>query len=456
MPKSAACSIHVPVAALSRRAFLRAAGVGLSLPLLGAMQPVFARGPKPVPPRRMVLICRGLGLHAPNFFPAAAGRDYEPTPYLKELAEYRDDFTVFSGLSHPEAGGGHSSESSFLTSAPHSGSPAFRNTVSLDQLAAGAIGNQTRYPYLALNTHADFSLSWTRNGVQVPADSDPALVFRRLFLKGSPTEVRAEEQRLQDGRSILDFVNSETAALQRKVGAKDRERLDQYFDSIREVEQRLQNAEAWSRKPKPRVDVPPLGANPDPSDIVGRTEMMFALIHLALQTDSTRLVTAMIPINGGGAPPIKGVRENRHGLSHHGLDPGKLKQLQVVEQAEMRCLRGLLEKLKKSEEPGGTLLDRTMVLYGSNLGNASAHDPRNLPILLVGGGFKHGQHLAFGKGAALPNDKVFITPEEMAEARRKGVNEPLANLFVTMLQRFGLEVDKFGSSIGALKGLEVA
>jgi hypothetical protein len=380
----------------------------------------------------MVLINACLGLYGPDFFPAEAGRDYALTPYLGELADWRNEFTVISGLSHPAVGGGgHTSEASFLTSAPHPNSPSFRNTISLDQLAAEQVGPAVRYPYLALGTiHG--GLSWTRNGVQIPSEKDPGQVFRRLFIAGTSEEVRAQERRLQEGHSVLDSVRSETSALQRRVGPEDRDRLDQYFTSVREVEKRLVTAEAWVRRPKPRVDAEPPGPVAPPADIVGRTTAMYDVIHLALQTDSTRVVTLSID-QSGAVPPISGVTEGYHSLSHHGMDPEMIDQLRLVERAELRAFAGLLRRLKQTPEPGGRLLDATMVLYGSNLGNASSHDTSNLPILLAGGGFAHGQHLAF---------------------ERKN-NRPLANLYVSMLQRFGVEADRFGSSTGTLSGLEM-
>jgi hypothetical protein len=396
------------------------------------MLPAFARAAA-APPRRMVLINKALGLHAPDFFPQQSGRDFELTPYLREFAEFRRDFTVFSGLSHPEAGSGHATEANFLTAAPGSGTATFRNTASLDQFVAERVGGQTRHPFLALSSH-NASLSWTRNGVQVPPDKDPATVFRRLFITGTAEEIREQERQLRDGHSVLDSVRAETAALQRRVGAGDRDRLDQYFTAVREVEGRLKNAEAWSRQPKPKVQAPPPGPYPDASDVVGRTQMLLDLAHLAVQTDSTRLVTFAIDAATIGVPPIPGVNETCHVCSHHGQHPAKIEQLRLIERAELKVLHGFVAKLKGSNEAGGNLLDHTMVLYGSNLGNASSHDPRNLPILLFGGGFKHGQHLAFD-----PTN-----------------NTPLSNLFVSMLQRFGLEANAFGSSTGTLSGLEVA
>jgi hypothetical protein len=423
-------SFHLRSSPLSRRAFLRATGVGLALPLLDAITPAFGRSASAAPPRRMVLINKALGLHSEDFFPRSAGRDFELSPYLQEFAALRSDFTVCSGLSHPESGGGHSSEASILTGAPHAGTPAFRNTISLDQLAAEKAGAQTRHAFLAFGSHSG-SLSWTRNGVQIPPDKDPAAVFRRLFIDGTPAQRREQERQLRNGHSILDIVRAETATLQRAVGSGDRERLDQYFTAVREVENRLQNAGAWANQPKPQVAAPPPGPLPNGADILGRTKMLLDLTHLALQTDSTRIVTFSIDVDGG-VPPIEGVNESRHVISHHGQNPDKIEQLRLIERAELKVLSGFLSQMKAGAEAGGSLLDRTMVLYGSNLGNASSHNTRNLPILLFGGGFKHGQHLAFDKNN----------------------NAPLANLFVSMLKRFGVDADKFGSSTGTLRGLD--
>jgi hypothetical protein len=374
-----------------------------------------------------------LGLHGPDFFPNQTGYQYEPSPYLRQLNDFRSDFTVISGLSHPNAGNGHAAEASFLTGAPHAGSPSFKNTVSLDQVIAESVGNATRYPFLSLATH-NHGLSSTRNGVQVPPLKDPAFIFRKLFIKGTPQEVRDQESRLQRGRSILDSVRQELATMQDRLSSPDRDRLDQYTTAVRDVELRLHNAEAWMGLPKPVVEIEPPGTYPSTEDIVGRSQMMFDLIHLALQSDSTRVVTLMMDQAGGnGVPPIEGVSEGRHGLSHHGMDPAKIAQLRAVEMAELKVFAAFLDKLKTTtEDAGGSLLDRTMVLYGSNMGNASSHDTRNLPILLAGGGFKHGQHLAF-------------------DPMR---NVPLSNLFASMLQRYGLEVDRFSSGNGTLAGLE--
>jgi hypothetical protein len=416
---------------ITRRHFLRSTGVLLALPMLESLHPrAFAAGNTP-PPRRMVCICTPLGLHAPFFFPEQTGRGYTPTPYLETLGPLRDDCTVISGLAHPGVGSTHDSIYSFLTAARHPENRAgFRNSISLDQFAAEKIGDQTRFPTLSLASEG-FGLSWTRSGALVPADMFPASIFARLFLDGKPEEVQAQARRLRDGLSILDTVREQARQLQPSLGVRDREKMDEYFTSVRELEQRMVVAEQWSKKPKPKVDVPPPENNNNPADLIGKTRLMFDLTHLALQTDSTRLVT-MLMLGTSLVPPIPGVTQGHHDLSHHGQDPKKIEQLRTVEIEKMKTVRDFLEKLKKTAEPDGSLLDHTMVLFSSNLGNASNHSSKNLPVLLAGGGFKHGQHLAFNADDP----------------------PPMSNLFVTMLQRLGIHADRFGTSTGTLTGLE--
>jgi hypothetical protein len=405
----------------------------MALPMLDSLLPRVRAGEKPAaPPRRMVCICTPLGVHPPNFFPEQAGRDYQPTPYLEVLKDFRNDFSVISGLAHPDVGSSHDSIFSFLTGAPHPEVRAgFRNTISLDQLAAEQIGDQTRFRSLSLSAEG-FGLSWTRSGALVPSDLYPATVFARLFLEGRPDEVEAQARRLRDGRSILDMVRDQAQRMQPSLGSRDREKLDEYFTSVRELEQRMVTAEEWSKKPKPKVAAKPPENNLNSADLIGKNRLMFDLIHLALQTDSTRLVT-MLLLGTSLVPPIPGVSLGHHDLSHHGQDPVKIEQLKTVELEKMKTVCELLEKLKKTAEQSETLLDRTMVFFSSNLGNASNHSSRNLPVLLAGGGFRHGQHLAFDQ----------TNPP------------PLSNLYVSLLQRLGIEADKFASSTGTLAGLEV-
>ena len=416
----------------SRRTCLRAAGVTLTLPMLDAMQPAKAASTISAAPRRMICINTTLGLHTPNLFPTQTGHNYELTPYLEPLRDFRSDLTVFSGLSHPEVDGGHPAELCYLTSAPHPRADNFRNTISLDQYAVEQLVPDTRFDSLVLaSSHTGMSI--TRSGVPIPAEQRPSLLFRKMFVAGTPREVTAQVQRLKQGKSIMDTLLNEARDFQKGLGKQDQQKLDEYFSSVRQVETRMLSAQDWARRPKPVVDAQPPQDISSSVEVVGRVKLMIDLIQLALQTDSTRFIT--FALNGFNAvPAIQGVTQDWHNLSHHGQDPAKLAELRVVEMEVMQLFAQLLLKLKNTPEQNGTLLDQTIVLFGSNLGNASSHDNRNLPILVAGGGFRHGQHLAFD-------------PQK---------NPPLCNLFVQFLQRLGADVNAFGSSNGTIPGFELA
>ncbi len=420
------------MSAIPRRTFLKGAGVAVSLPLLDAMLPARVRAAEAEQVRRrMVLIDLGFGLHAPNFFPTKAGRDYASTPYLDVVRDFRDDFTVVSGTSLPDVDGGHFAAKSFLTGAPRPTSANFKNTISLDQFAAERIGLETRFGSLTLSLMDGRGISYSRSGVEIPSDSRPSKLFAKLFLDGRPDEKRRQIQRLKDGQSVMDAVLDKARAMQGRLGPRDRERLDQYFTAVRATEERLVKAEAWEQKPRPTVEARPPQDIPNSADVIGRARLMFDMIHLALETDSTRVITFYNP-GVNAVPPIAGVTQDYHNLSHHGQDAERLAQLKVVELEQMKVFAEFLTKLKGSKLGGGTLLDQTMVMLGSDLGNGSSHDNHNLPILLAGGGFRHGQHLAF-------------------DAKN---NYPLTNLYVSMLQRLGLDVDRFASSTGTMTGLD--
>jgi hypothetical protein len=383
----------------------------------------------------MLLIMSNMGVIPANFFPERAGRDYDSTPYLDLLKGHRDQFTVFSGLSHPDVGGAHTTEKSFLSGAPHPGRSTFKNTISIDQLAAEQTGNATRLPSLVLMVgKPDLGLpSTTRDGVPIPPEDDPAALYKRLFVQGTPAEIDRRIDDLGKGASILDFVLDDAKRLDSTLPARDRARLDQYLTSVRELEKRLANTQAWERRPKPMVDLQLPRVIPDDAEIKDQTDLMYDIVRLALETDSTRIVSIYLgPLRV--KPKMPGISGETHGLTHHGGDETKLAQLRSVEETLYRSFGRLLDGLSGTREGGATLLDSTMVLFGSNLSNANSHDTTNLPILLAGGGFKHGQHLAFD--------------------RRN--NSPLANLYVSMLQQYGMEIDRFASSTGALTGLDSA
>ena len=421
--------------AISRRTLLRGVGVGLALPLLDAMMPA-ARAQQAAIPRRMLGICNNLGVLPGEFFPADVGPGYTPSPYLKLLEAHRKDFTVLSGVSHPNVDGGHPSDISFLTAAPHPASSSFRNTISLDQYIAERIGIQTRFPSLtlAVNTGGR-SLSWTGNGVAIPPEQSAASVFRQMFIQGTAKEVEAKIAELDTGRSILDAVTDQVRDLERKVNASDRARLDQYFTSVRDLENRLKESAGWELKPKPVVKEPEPQDPTSPAQYMAKVAAMYGLVRLAFETDSTRAVTLMLDSVSTPVVDIAGatISDGYHNLSHHGKSEAKLAQLRIIDTWHMRLLGDLFKGLRGVQEGDETLMDRSMVLYGSNLGDANAHSTTNMPTLFAGGGFKHAGHLAFDRNQ----------------------NYPLPNLFVSMLQRMGIETDRFASSTGTMSGLEM-
>jgi BMFP domain-containing protein YqiC len=422
---------------ISRRRFLRGVSVALALPWLESMQAPFARaaGAGTATPRRLFCICNNLGVLPDRFFPRDPGRDFTPSRYLTLLQEHRADFTVLSGVSHPGVDGGHPSDICFLTAAPHPASSSFRNSISLDQLVAERIGTLTRFPSLTLAVNGGRSLSWTRSGVAIPPEGQASRVFNQLFLQGTRAEIEAQIREIDTGRSILDVVAGQARDLQRQVGARDRSRLDQYFTSVRDLERRLLESRGWAKRPKPRVNANPPTDPTSPAQYMAKVRIMYDLARLAFETDSTRAITLMLNSVATPVVQIDGaiITDSYHNLSHHGMAEEKLSQLRVLDEWHMRLLAGLLQGLRSVREGGATLLDRTMVLYGSNLGDANAHSTTNLPILIAGGGFRHGQHLAFDRGR----------------------NYPLPNLFVSMLERLGIEQANFGSATGPMRGLEM-
>ena len=407
---------------LNRRTFLKASGISLALPWLEG----FGKSAESLP-KRALFICNTLGFYSPSFYPAKSGRNYVASEYLSLLQEHRDDLTVFSGLSHPDQGGEHQCEMTWLSAARNPGRDGFRNSISVDQFAARQLGYVTRFPSLSLSSDGPMSQSYTENGVMIPAMDRPSDVFTRLFLQGNPNEVAREKQKLSDGSSILDSLGDQRGRLLRKASPGDRERLDAYFEAVREAERDLSEAGVWIDRPKPKVDASIPEDISDKADLVGRIELLFQLVRLIIQTDSSRVISIVIQ-NNHGIPRVNGVALEHHNLSHHGRDPEKIGQLMKIERAILGCFDGLLHRMKGQREAGATLLDHTMTLLGSNLGNAAAHDPRNNPIILAGGGVKHGGYVA----------------------HRRDENTPLCNLFLRMLQEMGMETEVFATSSSSL------
>lgn len=409
---------------MNRRSLLKAAGVSLALPLLDCMRPACGSyfDERSIP-RRMVAIQTNMGILPDYFFPTESGPEYALSPYLQRLAAHRKQMTVFSGVSLPGVTGGHAAQRCFLTGTPHPERGGFRNWVSLDQYAAEHVGNRARYPSIVLAvTNENATLSYTRSGAPIPAENSPRKLFENLFVQGNPAEVEANVEALRQGRSTLDFVADQSKRLSRSLSPSDRLRMDEYSTSVRELEQRLHSAQEWEYKPKPEVDTMPPEDIDDIRRFVDKTRLMFDCIKLALETDSTRIVSLFIDTTV------------IHNITHHGGRPEALAELRGHEEGQFDVLAEFLTSLAGTKEEGQTLLDRTMVVYGTCMGSANSHSNVNLPVMLAGGGFRHGQHLAFDKEN----------------------NYPLSNLYLSMLQRLGIETDKFSTATGTMRGLEMS
>jgi hypothetical protein len=400
----------------------------MALPMLDAMRPSFGSAARAAEagsaiPRRLVAIETNMGIMPQFFFPEKPGKDYELTPYLSKLGAHKSNMTVFSGTSFPGVTGGHTAERCFLTGTPHPERGGFRNGISLDQFAADEIGNATRYPSLCLAVSGENkTLSYTRSGAPISAQGSPRKLYEKLFVQGKPAEVQANVEALRQGRSMLDFVGEQSKRLNRTLSKGDQRRMDQYFTSVRELERRLHTSEAWEYKPKPVVKEPAPIDIDDIHEFVQRTRLTLDVVKLALETDSTRVVSFFIDTTV------------IHNITHHGNRPEVIAELRGHEEGQFDALNGFLNQLTEAKEDGQSLLDRTMVLYGTCMGSANSHSNVNLPVLVAGGGFKHGQHLAFDKAN----------------------NYPLSNLYVSVLQRLGIEAHDFSTGKSTMKGLEFA
>ncbi len=427
----------VPRPRISRRTMLRASGVAMALPMLDAMTPLgsFAKGGttgSAEVARRLIAIQTTQGIMPHLFFPENTGAEHPTSPYLDLLGDLKGEFTIFSGVSHPGVDGGHANEKSFLTGAPHPAGAGFRNSVSLDQYAADRVGSQTRFKsvVLSVSSQGGGRMSYTSSGVMVPSEVSPANLYRQLFVQGDEADIAARMAAIGQGRSLLDFVSESAVSVARDLGTADRDRLDQYFTSIRELEEQFQRAAEWEQKPKPVVSVPMPEEVEDTARLVDRLKSMLGVMRLAIETDSARVVSLWIePI--GVLSGLTGVKNETHSLTHHGNRQEMIDELRIVEEAQFRALAEFLSSLRGTTEGSEPLLDRTIVMYGTCMGNANGHTNSNWPILLAGGGFKHVGHLAFDRER----------------------NYPLGNLFVSILQQLGIEAEHFASGTGTMKGL---
>ncbi|MEM7144258.1 MAG: DUF1552 domain-containing protein [Verrucomicrobiota bacterium] len=386
-------------------------------------------------PKRMVCVGTTFGFVPRLFFPEKTGGDYDLPILLEPLEHHRNNFTILSQLDHgTEAVGGHQGVHAYLSGILSKTSKGYpEQNVTVDQKAAAHVGATTRFPSMQFTSGSEPNnlLSWTTSGVAIPPIQDLRTLFALLFEAPGPKQVNMLQSAYAAKKSILDLVKADAELLTKRVGSEDREKLDQYFTSVRAVEKRLTQNEAWLHRPKPKVSYElPAGANE--MDFVDRIPLYYDLMALALQTDSTRVITFEISDiggNSGGFPITKGY----HQLTHHGKVESYIEELSIIENFHTTQFARFLDKLDAIQEPGGTLLDHTMALLGSGMGNASSHSNKDLPLLLAGGGFKHGRHIRYEQ------DKI-----------------PACNLFATMLQQFGVETDSFNLSTGTLSGLDIA
>lgn len=396
---------------LSRRSFLRGtAAAAITLPWLDAMG-------APTPGNQPVrLLCIGMhfGFHQDAFFPKQAGAGFQLPELLGPLANHRQQFTVFSGMDHPNVGKGHPATVNYLTGVEK---PGPRRQHSLDQAAAEKTGKLTRIHSLQLaatrTAGKGGNISWGKGGVALPQEPSPRELFNQLFGAKAKASVTPEAQAaLDEDRSILDHVLEDTKTLQQKLGAGDRARLDEYLTAIREVESDLVKLKELGYKPTDVTE----GEN----DFAGGGSendcyrLMLKLVALAFKTDATRVATLHCP-------------NNFHALTHHGKKKGKINSLIANQKLFVSEFAKFLDELTNAKDAAGSLLDNTLVLLGGGMGNASIHSTRNLPILLAGGGLKHGSHIK--------------------------ANRPLGDLYVTMLRRMGVETDRFSTSRGNLNEL---
>jgi len=440
---------------LSRRTLLRGLGVSLGLPLLEAMfpsgviaspstfQPWASSATKPKP--RVIFCYVPNGVNILEWVPATTGRGYQLSPTLEALSAHRDQFSILSGLGHPKSPGGHFGADTWLTAADLKSTPGkdYTNSISIDQVLAEKLGRETRLPSLELSDQSgsgsaghSHTLSFSRSGTPLPAEDSPRRVFERLFVPEDASSRESTLRRYAQKKSILDDIRSEAASLQQKLGADDKAKLEEYLTSVRETEQRVDRLTSWVDVPKTKVDDKGLQLASQPGDAHDRPmwiDVMMELNYLAFATDTTRVITFEWSREAGG---YGGGGENHHELSHHGGDPGMLKKLATIDRFHLGRLARFMDFLKQTKEGGGSMLDHTMIVFGSgmNSGETGDHSPKNLPLLVAGGaafGLKHGQHLAH------PADS----------------HPPLSNVLLTIGRQMGLEAEGFADATGTLTGL---
>lgn len=412
---------------LTRRHFLRGAGVAIALPFMSSMPlaGAAARWATPTSAKRMVFVTTGLGMYPGAFFPKGFGLDFAPSPVLASMMKHAGKFTVFSNMDHPDVFAGHGGLNSFLNGTAR-GNGALPT---VDQIAAGAVGYDTRYPSIHMSLGGKGSPSYTLSGTKKREMGSAKQLFQQLFVNDSEAAKKELSVEIEEQGSVLDLIRSQANALGREVNSVDKDKLDEYLTAIRDAEKKLQGQERWRDVSKPSVKMPEAESEGRHGelDFIGNSSMMFDLFHLAIQTNSSRVFTLSYGMHNKRID-LDGVNSGYHSLSHHGRNEQKLQQLEIIESFYVEQVSRFVDKLKSTEDEQGNLLDNTMVLFGSALSDAARHSNRNLPIMIAGGGFKHKGHV----DASQHNKRA----------------TPLNNLYTTMLQNFGLEVEKYNTATG--------
>ena len=408
---------------LNRRRFLQGTGIALTLPAFESFAADAVT--KNESPRRLVCVGNHLGFYPGNFFPKDAGKDYTSTSTLKPLEAHREDLTAFSNLDHG-LNGGHKGVQGFLTSIKKEEAAGFpEKNISIDQVAAEHVGSSTRFASINTGIEGGTDMCWTRAGVHVPPINNPSTLFQGLFVNSPQSEREAERSRLKHRASVLDALRDSAGVLNRTLNAADRDKLDQYLTSVRDVERRLQMSKEWLDRPKPKS---PIDEVPNEErQHIDEVALLYDLMALALLTDSTRVATLETGLGFRTAELDLG---SYHGLSHHSKSEDRIGQLQVVEAFLTARLSNFISRLKDAR-----VFDNTLIVFGSGMSDGSRHSNRDLPVLVAGGGLKHQGHL--------------VCPAE----QHKRV--PLSNLWLSVLNWFGAERDRFGRSTGTFSPMEI-
>ena len=407
---------------IDRRKFLQGMGVTLALPWLESSMMA-------APTRIKRLVCFGnhLGFYPEAFFPKNSGADFIISPTLKHIEKHRKDFTVFSNLDDG-TNGGHAGVHAFLSGGIRkemaAGFP--EKNISIDQVAAEHVGSATRFPSITAGIDSGTNMVWKRSGVSVPPINNPAQLFRALFVDQDNASRVMQRKVLLHRSSVLDALRESAKTLNGKLDASDRDKLDQYLTSVREVERRLQMSREWLDKPKPKSPIKTIGQAE--RQHIEEMPLLCDLLALALQTDSTRVTTFEVPISFRTSELNVG---GYHSLSHHSKSEYRLGQLQKVEKYWMEQFGFFLNRLKEKK-----VFNDTLVVLGSGMSDGSRHSNRDLPVLLAGGGIKHEGHL--------------ICPAEGSK------RIPLSNLLLSTLQWFGCDRERFGKSTGAFSPMQIS